>query len=197
MSALNQAGFDPARNAFFVDAGCENWTVVSHAVEWIQQDLARRQLLFGRSGRSYHRRRVWIAVAAARPDRGSPARRGHRDVGRRGRTGAIASRLRRQRDERRAGPVLGLVRRRVRQLRRHRALLLCPTARRAGSRHASRTLAWNWSDLDRNSFAGPAGRLRRARRGDARYRLQPAETEPRLERTDRPDPADGVRPRRR
>jgi hypothetical protein len=27
MSALNQVGFDPARNAFFVDAGCENWTV--------------------------------------------------------------------------------------------------------------------------------------------------------------------------
>jgi hypothetical protein len=27
MSALNQAGFDPVRNAFFVDAGCENWTV--------------------------------------------------------------------------------------------------------------------------------------------------------------------------
>jgi len=26
MSALSQAGFDPARNAFFVDAGCENWT---------------------------------------------------------------------------------------------------------------------------------------------------------------------------
>ncbi|HEX7833552.1 MAG TPA: FAD-binding protein [Thermoanaerobaculia bacterium] len=27
MSALNQAGFDVARNAYFVDAGCENWTV--------------------------------------------------------------------------------------------------------------------------------------------------------------------------
>lgn len=27
MSALNQVGFDPARDAFFVDAGCENWTV--------------------------------------------------------------------------------------------------------------------------------------------------------------------------
>ena len=27
MSALNQVGFDPARNAFFVDAGAENWTV--------------------------------------------------------------------------------------------------------------------------------------------------------------------------
>ena len=27
MSALNQVGFDAARNAFFVDAGCENWTV--------------------------------------------------------------------------------------------------------------------------------------------------------------------------
>ncbi|HEY2323406.1 MAG TPA: FAD-binding protein [Thermoanaerobaculia bacterium] len=27
MSALNQVGFDGARNAFFVDAGCENWTV--------------------------------------------------------------------------------------------------------------------------------------------------------------------------
>jgi len=27
MSALNQVGFDPAQNAFFVDAGCENWTV--------------------------------------------------------------------------------------------------------------------------------------------------------------------------
>jgi len=27
MSALNQVGFDPGRNAFFVDAGCENWTV--------------------------------------------------------------------------------------------------------------------------------------------------------------------------
>ena len=27
MSALGQAGFDPVRNAFFVDAGCENWTV--------------------------------------------------------------------------------------------------------------------------------------------------------------------------
>lgn len=27
MSALNQVGFDPVRNAFFVDAGCENWTV--------------------------------------------------------------------------------------------------------------------------------------------------------------------------
>jgi hypothetical protein len=27
MSALNQAGFDPVRNAFFADAGCENWTV--------------------------------------------------------------------------------------------------------------------------------------------------------------------------
>jgi len=27
MSALNQVGFDPLRNAFFVDAGCENWTV--------------------------------------------------------------------------------------------------------------------------------------------------------------------------
>lgn len=26
MSALNQAGFDPARNAYFIDAGCENWT---------------------------------------------------------------------------------------------------------------------------------------------------------------------------
>jgi hypothetical protein len=27
MSALNQVGFDAARGAFFVDAGCENWTV--------------------------------------------------------------------------------------------------------------------------------------------------------------------------
>ncbi len=27
MSALNQVGLDPARNAYFVDAGCENWTV--------------------------------------------------------------------------------------------------------------------------------------------------------------------------
>ena len=27
MSALNQAGFDPVRNAYFADAGCENWTV--------------------------------------------------------------------------------------------------------------------------------------------------------------------------
>jgi hypothetical protein len=27
MSALNQVGFDSARNAYFVDAGCENWTV--------------------------------------------------------------------------------------------------------------------------------------------------------------------------
>lgn len=27
MSALNQVGFDPVRNAYFVDAGCENWTV--------------------------------------------------------------------------------------------------------------------------------------------------------------------------
>ncbi len=27
MSALNQVGFDPARKAYFVDAGCENWTV--------------------------------------------------------------------------------------------------------------------------------------------------------------------------
>jgi hypothetical protein len=27
MSALNQVGLDPDRNAFFVDAGCENWTV--------------------------------------------------------------------------------------------------------------------------------------------------------------------------
>lgn len=27
MSALNQVGFDRARNAFFVDAGCENWSV--------------------------------------------------------------------------------------------------------------------------------------------------------------------------
>lgn len=27
MSALNQVGFDSRRNAFFVDAGCENWTV--------------------------------------------------------------------------------------------------------------------------------------------------------------------------
>jgi hypothetical protein len=27
MSALNQVGLDPARNAFFVDAGAENWTV--------------------------------------------------------------------------------------------------------------------------------------------------------------------------
>lgn len=27
MSALSQVGFDPVRNAFFVDAGCENWTV--------------------------------------------------------------------------------------------------------------------------------------------------------------------------
>lgn len=27
MSALNQVGFDPVRNAFFVDAGAENWTV--------------------------------------------------------------------------------------------------------------------------------------------------------------------------
>lgn len=27
MSALNQVGFDQARNAYFVDAGCENWTV--------------------------------------------------------------------------------------------------------------------------------------------------------------------------
>jgi hexose oxidase len=27
MSALNQVGFDRERNAFFVDAGCENWTV--------------------------------------------------------------------------------------------------------------------------------------------------------------------------
>ena len=27
MSALNQVGFDAERNAFFVDAGCENWTV--------------------------------------------------------------------------------------------------------------------------------------------------------------------------
>src|SRR5580765_5203697 len=27
MSALNQVGFDPARSAYFVDAGCENWTV--------------------------------------------------------------------------------------------------------------------------------------------------------------------------
>lgn len=26
MSALNQAGFDPERGLFFVDAGCENWT---------------------------------------------------------------------------------------------------------------------------------------------------------------------------
>lgn len=27
MSALNHVGFDPARKAYFVDAGCENWTV--------------------------------------------------------------------------------------------------------------------------------------------------------------------------
>ncbi len=27
MSALNHVGFDPARHAYFVDAGCENWTV--------------------------------------------------------------------------------------------------------------------------------------------------------------------------
>jgi len=27
MSALNQVGFDPVRKAYFVDAGCENWTV--------------------------------------------------------------------------------------------------------------------------------------------------------------------------
>ena len=27
MSALHQVGFDPMRNAYFVDAGCENWTV--------------------------------------------------------------------------------------------------------------------------------------------------------------------------
>ncbi|GAA0295791.1 FAD-binding protein [Sphingomonas oligophenolica] len=27
MSALNQVGFDPVRKAWFVDAGCENWTV--------------------------------------------------------------------------------------------------------------------------------------------------------------------------
>jgi FAD binding domain/Berberine and berberine like len=27
MSALNQAGFDPVRKTYFVDAGCENWTV--------------------------------------------------------------------------------------------------------------------------------------------------------------------------
>ena len=27
MSALNQVGYDPARGAYFVDAGCENWTV--------------------------------------------------------------------------------------------------------------------------------------------------------------------------
>ncbi len=27
MSALNQVGFDRTRNAFFVDAGCENWSV--------------------------------------------------------------------------------------------------------------------------------------------------------------------------
>jgi FAD/FMN-containing dehydrogenase len=27
MSALNQVGFDPTRRAYFIDAGCENWTV--------------------------------------------------------------------------------------------------------------------------------------------------------------------------
>ena len=27
MSALNQVGYDPVRRAYFVDAGCENWTV--------------------------------------------------------------------------------------------------------------------------------------------------------------------------
>ena len=27
MSALNQVGYDPVRQAYFVDAGCENWTV--------------------------------------------------------------------------------------------------------------------------------------------------------------------------
>ncbi len=27
MSGLNQAGFDTAQNAYFIDAGCENWTV--------------------------------------------------------------------------------------------------------------------------------------------------------------------------
>ena len=27
MSGVNQVGFDNARNAYFVDAGCENWTV--------------------------------------------------------------------------------------------------------------------------------------------------------------------------
>jgi FAD/FMN-containing dehydrogenase len=26
MSALNQVGFDPLRKAYFIDAGCENWT---------------------------------------------------------------------------------------------------------------------------------------------------------------------------
>ena len=57
------------------------------------------------------------------------------------------------------------------------------------------TLAWNWSDLDREELRRAAGHLRRARRGDARYRLQPPEIEPRLERADWPDPADGVRPR--
>lgn len=27
MSALNQVGFDRGRNAFFIDAGAEHWTV--------------------------------------------------------------------------------------------------------------------------------------------------------------------------
>ena len=27
MSGINQIGFDSVRNAYFVDAGCENWTV--------------------------------------------------------------------------------------------------------------------------------------------------------------------------
>ena len=27
LSALHQVGYDPERQLFFVDAGCENWTI--------------------------------------------------------------------------------------------------------------------------------------------------------------------------
>jgi len=148
LSALNQVGYDEEKKAFFVDAGCENWTVYRTLLNGYGRTLpAGSCYSVGAGGHiaggGYG---LLSRLHGLTIDHLSATRHRHLECG--VEPGEDAPCVGSQHRSARARSLLGPARRGRRELPGHRApLLRRPDPPRAPQHAALATLAWDWADM--------------------------------------------------